>query len=173
MAETTIDFLDVTFKTAMIIIAGTNVYFAQKFFYHKNSKEDADKEKDRKINWLKTLILDHNLKHYYSFFDDLETELNKLKIQNLTIKEKEIIDENNAELFISIRRKFIDILLVVDKQIYDKIQKLFDKLQEDLTDVIFNQGINLNHQPKFDDEIMSKMCSTKTDVIKEIFKYRG
>jgi hypothetical protein len=173
MAETTINFLEVTFKAAMIVIAGTNVYFAQKFFYHKNNKEDIDKEKDRKINWLKTLILDHNLKHYYTFFDDLETELNKLKVPNLSIKDKETIDENNAELFVCIRRKFIDILLVVDKQIYDKIQKLFDKLQEELTEVIFNQGINLNHQPKFDEEILSKLSSTKTDVIKEIFKYRG
>lgn len=172
MAET-IDYLDVTFKSAMIIVAGTNVYFAHKFFNFKNQKEDVDKEKDRKINWLKTLILDHNLKNYYSFFDDLELELNKLKILNLTNSDKQKIDENNAELFVTIRRKFIDILLVVDKKIYNKIQSLFDKLQEELTETIFNQGINLNHQPKFDEEIMSKISSTKTDVIKEIFNYRG
>jgi hypothetical protein len=168
-----IDYLDVTFKFAMIIVAGTNVYFAHKFFNFKNKKDDADKEKDRKINWLKTLILDHNLKHYYLFFDDLEKELDKLKVLNLSVLDKQTIDENNAILFISIRRRFIDILLVVDKKIYTKVQNLFDKLQEELTDTIFNQGINLTHLPKFDDEIMSRISSTKTDVIKEIFNYRG
>ena len=71
--------LDIFFKTATIIIAIANLFFVVKFFNLKNKKEDADKEKDRRINWLKTLVLDHSLDSFYSFFDSLETELNKLK----------------------------------------------------------------------------------------------
>jgi hypothetical protein len=168
-----IDILDIAFKSATILIAGTNMFFAYKFFAFKNKKEDVDKEKDRKINWLKTLILDHNLKHYYSFFDDLEKELNELKKPNLTDINKQTIDEKNAELFIAIRRKFTDILLIVDNQIYKETIILFDKLQGELTETIFNQGINLSHPPKFEEEIMSRLASTKTDVIKRIFNYRG
>lgn len=173
MCVNDIDYLDIAFKSATIIIAGTNLFFAYRFFYFKNKKDDLDKEKDRKINWLKTLILDHSLKDYYSFFDDLEIELNKLKSVNLTNLEKQVIDEKNAELFVSVRRKFIDILLIADNQIYSDTQNLFDKLQEELTETIFNQGINLNHQPKFDDEILRRLSATKTDVIKKIFNYRG
>jgi len=168
-----INVLDVAFKSATILIALTNLIFAYLFFRSKNKREDADKEKDRKINWLKTLILDHNLKHYYSFFDELEKELNKLKTPNLTDLNKQKIDENNAELFIVVRRKFTDVLLIVDNEIYQETIVLFDKLQGELTETIFNQGINLSHQPKFEEEILSRLSSTKTDVIKKIFNYRG
>jgi hypothetical protein len=165
--------LDNTYKVAMVIIAGTNVYFAHKFFNFKNTKEDIDKEKDRKINWLKTLILDHNLKHFYVFFDQIESELMKLNTPNLNDIEKQAIDETNAEFFITIRRKFTDIFLVVDKKIYSDVMNSFDNLQSNLTETIFNQGINLSYKPKFEDEIMSKVCATKTEIINKIFNYRG
>jgi hypothetical protein len=169
----TIFTLDNIYKVAMVIIAGTNVFFAHKFFNFKNNKEDNDKEKDRKINWLKTLILDHNLKHFYVFFEQIEIELLKLNTSNLTDSDKQVIDENNAELFINIRRKFTDIFLVVDKIIYNDVMKSFDSLQSKLTETIFNQGINLAYKPKFEDEIMSKVCATKTEIISKIFNYRG
>ena len=42
--------LDIVFKSATIVIALANLFFVIKFFNTKSKKEDADKEKDRRIN---------------------------------------------------------------------------------------------------------------------------
>lgn len=166
-------YLDITAKGATVIIAALNFYFAVKFFHVKNKKDEADKEKDRRIQWLKALILDHNLKYLYAFFDDLETELARLKQNGLSVDDKQAIDGAIGNHFIALRQRFIDILLAVDSRLYDGFMRFSDDLQGHLSEKIFDEGINLAHTKKFDEEIKSKLVATKTDLIKTLFNYRG
>lgn len=168
-----IDYLDVAFKTATIFIAVFNAYFAIKIFRLKNQREDVDKEKDRKMQLLKTLVLDHNLKYFYELFDKIETELLNLKQPNLTDTQKETIDTTIGDFFISLRRKFYDSLLAIDGNLYDGIKGKADKLQEELSNTIFDPGINLSHTPKYDELIKEKLSTAKTNIIKNLFAYRG
>ena len=151
--------LDIFFKTATIIIAIANLFFVVKFFNLKNKKEDADKEKDRRINWLKTLVLDHSLDSFYSFFDSLETELNKLKEQNLTIDDKKHVDDKLGDEFILLRRNFTDTLIAVDENLYKNVLNISDKLQTHLTETIFDNGINLAHPPKYQELVLEKLMN--------------
>jgi len=171
--KTSTDFLDVIFKSSTVFIAAINLYYVIDIFKTKNKRDDIDKEKDRRINWLKTLVLDHNLKHFYDFFDRLEGELSQLKHAGLTDDQKATIDTNAGDLFIFLRRKFTDTLLSVDDSLYENVLKLTDQLQEHLTTSIFDSGINLNHIPKYDEIINEHLASTKTNILKIIFDYRG
>lgn len=165
--------LDIIFKSATAIIALANLFFVIKFFNFKNKKEDIDKEKDRRIQWLKTLVLDHNLNSFYSFFDSVELELDNLKSNNLSIVDKKIIDEKIGDEFIKLRRKFTDSLIAVDEIFYKKVLSVTDNFQSYLTNTIFDNGINLTHQPKFEELILEKITIAKTDIIKLLFRYRG
>lgn len=171
--QESVDYLDIAFKSATICIALFNIYFATKIFRIKDRKEDSEKERDRKIQLLKTLVLDHNLKHYYSIFDEIEAKLTELKAPNLNDDNKSTIDTSVAELFIKLRRKFYDSLLAIDNALYDTIVDFSDKLQTDLTNAIFDPGINLSHTPKYDELIQEKVTNTKTEIIKKLFNYRG
>lgn len=165
--------LDIISKTATAIIAFANLIFVIKFFKLKTRKDDSDKEKDRRLQWLKTLVLDHNLDSFYDFFEAIESELNNLKKHSLPDDEKIIIDEKIGDEFIILRRKFTDLLLAVDKDLYEKVLKITDNFQTHLTNTIFDNGIKLEHQPKFEEMILEKMTIAKTDVIKSLFDYRG
>lgn len=169
----TVDYLDIGFKCATICIALFNAFFAVKIFWLKTEKDDNEKERDRKIQLLKTLILDHNLKYYYSIFDEIDTELDKLKQDGLSDAQKGEIDSNIGSLFIKLRRKFYDSLLAIDKQLYETIKGHADELQTHLTNNIFDQGINLSHMPKFDELISEKVTVTKTEITRILFGYRG
>ena len=171
--QLTIDYLDIAFKSATICIALFNVYFASKIFRIKNEKDDSEKERDRKLQLLKTLVLDHNLKHYYSGFSEIETKLNELKESNLTDENKSEIDTAIADLFINLRRRFYDSLLAIDNSLYDTIVEYSDELQGHLTNTIFDAGINLSHEPKFEELISEKIINTKTEIIKKLYNYRG
>lgn len=167
------DYLDIAFKTATIFIALFNLIFAVTIFKVKNKKDQTDKESDRKIQWLKSLILDHNLKYFYSFFESLEGELEHLKNANLSDENKQVIDENVADEFIFLRRKFTDSLLAIDRNLYDKILKSADDLQGEITTTIFDPGIKLSHPPKFQESLTEKLTIFKTDVLETLFQYRG
>jgi len=165
--------LDISFKTATILIAAFNAYFVVKIFKLKSEKDENEKEKDRKIELLKTLVLDHSLIHFHKFFENLEESLNELQTTNLSDTKKESIDERNANLFIGLRNKFYDSLLAVDESLYEEIKNDADNLQSHITDTIFDGGVNLSHLPKFDELISQKLTATKTNIIKKLFNYRG
>ena len=165
--------LDIAFKVAAIFIAGFNAYFAVKIFRLKSEKDENEKERDRKIQLLKTLVLDHSLIHFHSFFETLEESLHELQKPNLTDDQKEIIDEKNATYFIGLRSKFYDSLLAVDETLYEEIKNDADNLQSHLTDTIFDGGVNLSHLPKYDELISQKLTTAKTNILKKLFNYRG
>ena len=164
--------LDIVFKTATAIIALANLFFVIKFFKIKSKNDEKEKEKDTKIKWLKTLVLDHNLDSFYNFFENVENCLNNLKTNN-TLEEKTRIDEMVGDEFIQLRRKFTDTLIAVDDNLYKKVLNVTDNFQTHLTNTIFDNGINLEYLPKFEELILEKLTIAKTEIIKLLFNYRG
>jgi hypothetical protein len=160
-------------KIATIVIAIANLFLLIKYTNFKNKKEDKEKENDRKINWLKTLILDHNLSKFYSFFDSVKAELANLRIRGMSDSQKETVDSKVGDHFINLRRDFIDILLAIDDKLYKQILEIIDKLQAHLTNTTFDDGINLDVDSKFNDLILEVLTKSKTDIIKLLFHYRG
>ena len=165
--------LDIAFKSATICIAGFNALFAVKIFRLKNEIDDTEKERDRKIQLLKTLVLDHNLKNYHSILESIEFQLSSLQKLGISDEDKKVIDTKIGDLFIQLRSKFYDSLLAIDDTLYESIKTKADDLQTYLTDTIFDAGINLAYQPKYDELITQKLTTTKTEIIKTIFSYRG
>ncbi len=168
-----ISYFDIVYKSATVIIAACNVLFALWIFWNKTKKDDSNKEKDRKILWFKVLLLDYNLKYFYTFFDKLETGLSNLKNHNLSQADKEAIESAAADDFIVLRRKFTDTLLAIDKSLYDRVLTYSDDLQSSISSAIFDGGINLSHNPKYDEVISEKLTEIKTNIINLLFCYRG
>lgn len=165
--------LDVIYKLATVLIAFFNAFFAIKIFHLKSKKNDEEKEQDRKINLLKTLVLDHNLENYYDVFDNIENELMRLLVESEDESIKEIVDKELSKLFVDFRRRFYDSLLGIDEKLYDDIKCQSDELQSYLTETIFDNGVNLSYRPKFEELISEKLTITKTGVVKTLFDYRG
>ncbi|MDI9337175.1 MAG: hypothetical protein QM539_01985 [Alphaproteobacteria bacterium] len=165
--------IDILSKIGTVTIAILNLCFAIKIFYFKDKKDDKEKEKDRKMQLLKTLILDHNLKHYYSIFDDIKRNVEELKTDNLIEEKKQEEDKCLESSFIQFRNNFYDFLLAIDVDLYNGIKNEADILQAHLTNTIFDAGINLSHQSKFDELITQKISESQSKIIEILFKYRG
>lgn len=168
-----ITILDVAFKLATILIAVLNVILTIYVFHRNTKRTNSQKEEDRKMVWFKTLILDQNLTHLYDFFELLEEDLTRLNLNALNIEEKQKVIESTDDLFINLRRKFIDPLLGIDKNLYEKILEKLDLLQEKISIAVFDEGLNLNHLPMFKEKMLTPVSNTKTSVIKSLFNYRG
>ena len=98
----------------MIVIAICNFVFRSYIFVCKNSKADIDKEANRKLGLLKTLVLDHKLSILYNKFSELSNETKILLTKKMSDQEKSNLDEKLAEIFISLRLEFVLLLSAVD-----------------------------------------------------------
>lgn len=165
--------LDTIYKIATVCIALANIILVFYIFHKNNNKDERNGEKSRKINLLKTLILDYNMKYLYDFFDKVKEETDKLKAPVLQVSEKTSINNEVILLNSKLRQKFTDVFLAIDENIYNEILTSTDALIDGFTESIFNQGINLSHEPMFNDLITSKITTTKTHIIKTLFNYSG
>jgi hypothetical protein len=165
--------LDTICKIATVCIALANIILVFYIFRRNNNKDERNGEKSRKINLLKTLILDYNMKYLYDFFDKVKEETDKLKAPVLQVSEKTRINNEVILLNSKLRQKFTDVFLAIDESIYNEILTSTDALIDGFTESIFNQGINLSHEPMFNDLITSRIAATKTHIIKTLFNYSG
>ena len=171
--QETTNYLEIAFTSATILIALFNIFFTVYIFRTKIKKSDSNIEQDRRIQLFKTLILDHNLKHFYTCCDDLEKELSALQESGLSDDKKKDIYSKSQDHFITLRRKFTDTLLAVDYSLYKSVLKSSDDLQTYLSSMIFDNGYNLSHRPKYDEIITERLSTAKTDILKILFTYRG
>lgn len=167
------EWIKIAAPVGTLVISIINLILTITLFRLKDRKENRDSERKIKIDWFKTLILDNNLQYFHDFFDNIEKELEKLKSDNINVEKKQKVDEKIKDFQRTFRIKFIDTLLAVDKSLYDNILKIADNLVDDFTNSIFDSGINLNHPPKFEEIVIKKISESKTDMISEIFKYKG
>lgn len=165
--------LDTIYKIATVCIAFINVCLVIYIFVRNTNKDNRNSEKNRKMSLLKTLILDYNMKYLYLFFEDLRKETNKLTVTNLSDDAKREINENLLLYGNELRQKFIDPFLAIDSKLYDNILHSIDILLDNMTNNIFDEGINLSHAPKFEELIINEITNTKTHIIKLLFEYSG
>lgn len=108
--------VDYAYKISMVIIAIVNA----SLLFCRNKKVDKideeNKEKNRKITLLKTLILDYNLHSFYEIFEQIEAELQVLKKKDC---DKIALEPKLQILFNQLFEKFINFISAVDSNLYD------------------------------------------------------
>lgn len=158
---------------AMVTIALANIILVIYIFTKNNKKDESKDERNRKINLLKTLILDYKMEIFYSFFHQIKEESKMLLTKELSDEEKTQINGKINDLGIEFRQDFTDIFIAIDVVLYQRILSKSDKLIDNLTENIFDEGVNLSHQPKFNELIIKPINESKTDIIKILFSYSG
>ncbi|MDR2125514.1 MAG: hypothetical protein LBP63_01620 [Prevotellaceae bacterium] len=165
--------LDVACKIATVIIALVNVSLVI-YIFIKNAKRDSShKERERKINLLKTLVLDYGMKYFYQFFDDIDTETQKLKNKNLNNATKKEINDSLLKYGKTLEQKFTDLFWGINQDLRTNIYQKTDNLLDGLTKSIFDCGINLYDDNKFNNLVSKQITDCKSEIIKILFSYPG
>lgn len=166
-------FLDYFYKISMVIIASINLVFAIYFFSSKKKIDNKVYERNRRIDLFKSLVINYNMNHLYGFFDKIDSELDVLKQESLTIEEKIKLNNILIESGKILRQRFIDTLLAIDNKLYDDLISETDKLIDAITESIFDEGIKLSYLPMFDQKISKIKTESKTKIIRTLFSYKG
>lgn len=165
--------LDNICKIATVFIAVANIlWIVYVFFQNKKTTDDRD-ERSRKIGLLKTLVLDCSMLHLYKFFSDVKAEGEKLREKDLNDAAKKRINATIIDLEQKFENDFLDVLLAINDSLYEKMKMQADGMVDQFTNAIFDPGINLYVEEKFNDKIASKLVETKRMMIKTLFSYKG
>lgn len=148
------EWLDVICKIATVIIALVNIIFAFIIF-----------NRNRKRELVKTLVLDYSIQHFYKYFEDLDLELCKLKMQCSKETKKEI-EKNIQSLGRIFEQRFIDLFLHINKDLHKKIKNKIDDMIGHIMESIFDEGINIHVESQYNDKIANIVIVTKASVIK-------
>jgi hypothetical protein len=142
----------------MVIIAIVNVIFAY-FVFNKNKNRELTNK----------LILDYSIEHFYKYFDELEEELEKIKNKNISNTDKKQLEKNIQSLGRVLEHKFIDLFLYVNGTLHENIKHDIDDMVGVLTESLFDEGINLSVETKFNEKIATPIVTTKSKILKLLF----
>jgi Ca2+/Na+ antiporter len=165
--------LDTIDKIANIVIAIFALLFTIYIYFITTKKDKENDDKNRKYDSLKTIILEHNLKKLFLFYENVRTIMQPLSENILSDVEKQNLNEKLQNSSVELRLEFTDLFLAVDKKLYDDIKDCSDLLIDRLTNNMFDDGINLNHQPKFESEITSVISKSKTTIVKHLYEFNS
>lgn len=153
------NWLDISCKIATVIIAVFNIIFAI-YIFHKNRKRELTR----------SLILDYSIKHFYSYFEDLDNELEKLKDQTTGMGEKRVIEKNIQLLGRRFEQQFIDLFLRVNPDVHKLIKNRIDDMTGKIENAMFDEGINLYVETQYNEKIVSPIIVTKSELLKMLLE---
>lgn len=170
------DFSDI----AQVIIAAANLFLAGYVIFYqikRDKKSDSStallNEQNIKLQWFKELIVQPNIEGINNFYQNLSLLRNRITTNDISIEQKETINDIvKAELSI-IRKSFVDVLIQIDKKFGDKIMANLDELVDNITNAIFNDELKLAMPSVYEKEIGARIAYSKNNLLSLLYNYKG
>lgn len=177
--KTTLSLSDVA-DVSQVIIAIANLFLAGYVLIYqirKDKKTDNEtarlNEQNIKLQWFKELIVKPNMDIIATFYSNLHTIKGKINSNDLTIEEKEDINNFVKAELAKLRKSFVDVLQLVDKRFADQLLKNLDELVDGITNAIFNDELKLKVSSVYEKNIGSKISYSKNNLISQLYNYKG
>lgn len=160
--------MDTVLAIAMAIIAIADIILTIIIFRQTRKDSSEVERKHRKFELIQSLILNHRLHLLYNFYDAISKECEAL----LTSSERETkkkVDDNNKALLKRFRLDFVMLFNVIDHNLYLEMKKNADDLIDGITEAIFDEGINLTHEPKYNEMITEPLSRNRNAMIAKLY----
>ncbi len=165
---------------SQVIIAIANLFLAGYVLIYqirKDKKTDNEtarlNEQNIKLQWFKELIVQPNMGIIETFYSNLHLIKSKINSNELTIEEKEDINNFVKAELAKLRKSFVDVLQLVDKRFADHLLKNLDELVDGITNAIFNDELKLKVSSVYEKNIGSKISYSRNNLISQLYNYKG
>jgi hypothetical protein len=108
-----------------------------------------------------------------SFYNNLNTIRDRITTNDLTNDQKEDINNFVKQELSTLRKSFVDVLLLVDKKFSDKLLANLDELVDGITNSIFDDELKLNLESVYEKSIGQRIAYSKNNLIAQLYNYKG
>lgn len=169
--ENETDLLDRIDKIATIIIAIFTLAFSVFIFLNTRNTENKKYRSEKKIEFLKTIILERNISYFFNFHEQILSFLSTFKGRVISDSDKITISVLLTDEVAKYRHKFYDLLLPFDKDLYLKIKTNSDLLLDNLVFKINDSQINYLADANFQNEIENYIIDSRNDSLSRLFNF--
>lgn len=155
---------------ATVAIALINIILLILFERWHRKDNGESQEANRRISLMKTLILDHNMKYFYSSFEKLRKDVEYLKKKDCMKKD---VERNVQESLKTLNQNFIYFIMAIDVTMYNKLMEISDYCRDLLVANISDEGINLDVEKMFNEKIKTVIDECERKMLSHLFKYDG
>lgn len=166
-----ISVIEIVIQILLVIIGILNVIALIFVALFSNKLLKNENNKNRGNYLLKSLVLDYNLILFYKLLDELTIECSKLK-ESSKISIKKEVEIKCQIIFTKLRYDFYDIILSVDEDLHRNINVSLDELHGELMKNLFDKGVNLFVEIKFNELILIPILKHKQQIISLLYKYQ-
>lgn len=166
--ENETDLLDKIDKISNIIIASFTLIFSIYIWYISRNKEKKVELTTRKVDFLKTIVLDNNLIYFFQFHEQILSFLEGFKGRTISDSDRSTINLFMIDELSKFRLKFFDLILPIDKTLYNTIKDNSDSLIDDLTIKIFDLTFNHFDHQNFETSISNLIVETRNKSLEAI-----
>lgn len=156
--------VDTVLAIAMAVIAAVNVGLTI-YIFVKGRKDSSESDyKKRKFELMQTLILNSNIDKFYKFYDNVSASCREL-LSNTDQQTKDEVNKSIKADLKLFRLEFITLVKVIDTNLYDNMIQAADTLIDGITKAIYDDGLNLKNEPKFDEVVTRPISKCRTDCL--------
>ncbi|MGZ9677348.1 hypothetical protein [Flavobacterium sp. GNP001] len=166
--ENEADLLDKVDKISNIIIATFTLMFSIYIWHISNHKEKKIGHTSRKVDFLKSIVLDNNLIYFFQFHDQILTFLESFKGRIISDSDRTTISVLMIDELSKYRLRFYDLILPIDRKLYETLKNSSDTLIDDLTNKIFDITIDHFSAPNFEGSISNLIIETRNKSLEAI-----
>ena len=116
---------------------------------------------------MQTLIINNRLHLLYDFYDAVSKECHRL-LGPTDQQTKMVVKNTIIALQKNFRQDFIMPFKVVDHELFVSLKKTADDLIDGITEAIFDDGINLSHEPKFNEMISEPLSLNRNAMLSKL-----
>lgn len=158
------------FNISTLIIAVAGLIISIVVFIKERKDSTKQSESSRRLELMKTLILDHNMPHFYEIFEKLSKSVERLKER---ICDKSIVESDIQEILRNLNETVILLFTAIDQTLYDNLLKESDNCRDNLVNSLSDEGLNLYVEAKYKKHVLDHINFAKNQIIKIIYNYKG
>lgn len=153
---------------ATLLIALGSLFMSVYVFREQRADTKANNDSVRKLNLMKTLILDQSMPYFYDIFKRLTQSTEKLKKQSCLRDE---VEREIQSLLRELNEQIISLFLAVDSYLYRDLLDLSDDCRDNLVIGIGDLSLDFQIEELYRRHILNHIESTKREILRLIYNY--
>ncbi len=157
--------------TLLIAVAGLVI----SIIVYSKGKEDAKALNDssRKLELLKILVLEHNVKVFYDIFQKLNDATDKLKNQYYDSNHRDEVEKAVQSNLRDLNEKVLMLFRAIDAELYSGLLEESDKCRDNIVVSLGDETIELYHPENYKTYILDHINNAKQSMIRIMYHYKG
>ena len=158
------------FNTSTLLIAVAGLIISIIVFIKERKASKDQNESSRRLELMKTLILDHNMPRFYAIFEQLYRSVEKLRDPTC---DKSAVENDVQRILRDLNETVILLFISIDKTLYNRLLEESDSCRDNLVSSLSDEGLNLYVEDKYKKHILEHINFAKKQIIWRIYNFKG